>query len=207
MAPDALQLARELASLPPDAPASAVRDVVQRMDRLFAEHQDLVYATCLKFMGRPELARDLAQDTMLRAYQKLPTFRGDARFSTWLVAIARYECLNALRKREDHLTADGVVEAGDPAASVLSSLRRGEREAVLLDVASDVLDAEEQQVVWLRYGENLPLSRIDQLVPDQGASGARGVLQRCKRKLSKALRARLAEIGHGSSFFRGSLDG
>jgi len=180
--------------------------VLQRQDALFAAHQDLVYATCLKYVGRPELARDLAQDAMLKACQKLAGFRGEAKFSTWLVAIARYECLNALRKRGDHLTTDGVVEASDPAASVLSGLRRSEREAVLLDVAAEVLDEEEQRVVWLRYAENLPLSRIDELCPTDAASGARGVLQRCKRKLSRALRARLEELGHGSSFFRGSLD-
>jgi len=207
MVPDAVELARDLERLGSDAPPEEVQAVLRRMDALFAAHQDLVYATCLKYMGRPERARDLAQDVMLRACQKLPTFRGDARFSTWLVAIARYECLNALRKRSDHLTDDGVVEPSDPHASVLSSLRRSEREAVLLDVASAVLDDEEQRVVWLRYAENLPLARIDDLVPTSGSSGARGVLQRCKRKLSRALRERLEQIGHGSSFFRRSLDG
>lgn len=208
MVPDAVELARDLAALPPDAPREAVADVLQRMDALFAAHQDLVYATCLRFVGSPERARELAQDALIKATQKLPGFRGEARFSTWLVAIARYECLNALRKHGDHLTSDGVLEADDPHASVLSSLRRQEREAVLLEVAEAALDAEEQQVVWLRYAENLPVARIDELLgSDGGASGARGVLQRCRRKLRRALRARLDELGHGSSFFRGSLDG
>jgi len=207
MVPDAVELARDLAALTPESVADDVQDVLRRMDALFAVHQDLVYMTCLKYVGRPELARDLAQDAMLKACQKLPTFRGDARFSTWLVAIARYECLNALRKRADHLTEDGVVDPSDPTASVLAGLRRSEREAVLLDVASEVLDDEEQRVVWLRYGENLPLARIDEVLSNAGASGARGVLQRCRRKLTRALRARLQAIGHGSSFFRRSLDG
>jgi RNA polymerase sigma-70 factor (ECF subfamily) len=204
--PDALELARALASVTPETPSSVLSTLLADLDRLFAAHQDLVYATCLRYVGRPELARDLAQDTLLKAYRKLPSFRGEARFSTWLVAIARYECLNARRKHGDELTEDGIVDSTDSAASVLSSLRRQEREHLLMEAASAVLDAEEQQAVWLRYGEALPLDQIDALLKPDGASGTRGILQRCKRKLRRELYRRLEELGHGSSLFRESVD-
>ncbi len=207
--PDALELARALARVTPETPPGEQATLLADLDRLFAAHQDLVYATCLRYVGSPERARDLAQDTLLKAYRKLPSFRGEAQFGTWLVAIARYECLNALRKHGDQLTEDGIVESTDATASVLASLRRQEREQLLLDAASAVLDPEEQQTVWLRYGEGLPLGRIDALLdPDgsRGSSGTRGVLQRCKRKLRKELHRRLEALGHGSSLFRESLD-
>ncbi|MEZ4319876.1 MAG: sigma-70 family RNA polymerase sigma factor [Myxococcota bacterium] len=204
--PDAAELALALAGVDASTPPDRVQHLLDQVDRLFADHQDLVYATCLRYVGRPELARDLAQDALLKAYRKLPTFRGESKFSTWLVAIARYECLNALRKAGDQLTVDGIVEASDAAGSVLASLRRREREILLQQAAAAVLDPEEQQAVWLRYGEGLPLERIEAVLHLEGASGVRGVLQRCKRKLQRELRRRLEELGQGSSLFRESFD-
>jgi RNA polymerase sigma-70 factor, ECF subfamily len=174
------------------------------VDALFAANQDRVYALCLRFTGSPEQARDLAQDSLLRAYQKLPEFRGEARFSTWLLAIARYECLNALRKRGEELTADGVIEAAEPSASALGQLRRHERESLLREAAAAVLDPIEQEAVHLRYVEHVPVEQITALLGLDTQSGARGLLQACKRKLSRELKGRLAALGHGTSLLRES---
>ena len=176
------------------------------VDALLTAQQDRVYAMCMRFVGNPESAAELAQDVMLRAYQKLPGFRGDSRFSTWILSITRYECLNALRKRSDHLTDDGIIEPTDPHRSVLSALRIREREELLRSAAEAALDPLEQEAVSLRYTEHMPLDEITRMLGLTDASGARGLLQRCKRKLQRELRRRLAELGHGSSFVRGSVD-
>ena len=202
--PDAALLARQLAAA--GDPAEVARLLAQ-VDALFAAHQDLVYAACLRFVGRPELAREVAQETLLVAYQRLSTFRGEARFGTWLVSIARYQCLNALRKQRDVLAEDGLIEARDPAGSVLSALRRQEREELLRASAEAVLDPVEQEAVYLRYTENLPVERITEVLHLETASGARGLLQRCKRKLQAEIRRRLEGMDQGSSFVRGSLEG
>lgn len=198
-------LARSLATAQ-DLGSPDVDRLMVEVEALFADHQDLVYATCLKFMGEPQRALDLAQDAMLKAYVKLPTFRGEARFRTWLVGIARYECLNALRKGRDLLTEDGVIDPADVAASALGRLRQFEREDLLRAAAEAVLDPTEQEAVYLRYTEHLPLPQIEELLGLEGASGARGLLQRCKRKLSRELRRLLDQLGHGTSFVRQSLD-
>ena len=182
-------------------------DLRHEVDALFATHQDLVYAACLRYLRHPERARDIAQDALLRAYLKLETYRGEARFTTWLVGIARYECLNALRKGRDLLTEDGVLEAEDDARSVLSALRRQEREALLREAAAAVLDDDEQEAVYLRYTEQLPVAQIDAVLQLAAASGARGLLQRCRRKLRAELQRRLAALGHGASFLVVSQDG
>ncbi|MBW2257039.1 MAG: sigma-70 family RNA polymerase sigma factor [Deltaproteobacteria bacterium] len=205
--PDAVVVAQRLAhaaesGIGADELASLMTDV----DALFAAHQDLVYAACLRFVGNAEKAMELAQDTLLTAYQKLPGFRGDARFRTWLLKIARYRCMNAMRKHGELLAQDGVIEPTDPASSVLTALRRREREELIRKAAAAVLDAVEQEVVHLRYTEHLPLDRITELLRLTTASGARGVLQRSKRKLQHEVRRRLAEMGHGTSFIRGTLE-
>lgn len=180
-------------------------ELVQQVDALLAAHQDLVYATCLRFVGNPEQAADVAQETMIRAYQKLASFRGESRFSTWLVAIARFECLNALRKGRDLLVEDGVIEATDPARSALGALRGQERDELLRDAAAEVLDPLEQEAIHLRYTEHLPLEQIASTLGLDPADGARVLLQRSKRKLRVELRRRLEVLGHGSSFVRESV--
>ena len=45
-------------------------------------------------------ADDITQDTFLRAWQALPAYRGDANARTWLLAIARRTCADAIRRRQ-----------------------------------------------------------------------------------------------------------
>lgn len=46
-------------------------------------HQDTVYTLAMRLVG-PDLAADVAQEALIRAWQAMPRFRGDASFSTWL---------------------------------------------------------------------------------------------------------------------------
>ena len=179
---------------------------VPEVDRLLQAHQDAVYGLCLRLVGDPQTAAELAQETLLRAWEKLSTFRGEASFRSWLLGIARYECLNARRKHGDLLTEDGVLDAADPARSVLAGLHREQRHALVVEASEAVLDPLEQQVVTLRYAEQIPLDRIEALLELDAASGARGVLQRCRRKLRAELRRRLEALGHTSSLVRMSLE-
>ena len=53
-------------------------------EQLYREHVGRVYAVCLRMTADPGRAEELSQDVFLRAWDKLSTFRGDAKFSTWL---------------------------------------------------------------------------------------------------------------------------
>lgn len=54
---------------------------------LVREHQDEVYTLARRLVGDPHLAADVAQEALIRAWQALPKFRGDAKLSTWLYRI------------------------------------------------------------------------------------------------------------------------
>ena len=96
--------------------------------------------------GDAHLADDLAQETFLKAWHKLSTFRGTARFSTWLFGIAFNEFRSAARQRKDlslEDLAEPPPEAAEPATDGVSQLRldltealkvlsSGERAAVVL---------------------------------------------------------------------------
>jgi len=61
---------------------------------LIQNHQRMIHSLTFRMTGSTTDAEDLAQETFLRAYAQLATFRGQARFSTWLYRIALNLCLN-----------------------------------------------------------------------------------------------------------------
>ena len=76
--------------------------------------------------GDAHLADDLAQETFLKAWQKLQTFHGGAKFSTWLFSIAVNEFRGAARKRKEWLLEEmesGSVESEPSAAATDSALK------------------------------------------------------------------------------------
>jgi RNA polymerase sigma-70 factor (ECF subfamily) len=83
---------------------------------LYEAHVDRVYRLAYRMAGDDELAREFTQETFIRAFERLASFRGEAALSTWLHAIATSVVLNGLRKvkrareRETDLgAADGVA--------------------------------------------------------------------------------------------------
>jgi len=65
---------------------------------LYDTHVDRVYRVAFRLAGDAELAREFTQDTFVRAFERLGSFRGESALSTWLHAIAVSVALNGLRK-------------------------------------------------------------------------------------------------------------
>src|SRR5262245_65593804 len=57
-----------------------------------------IYALAYRTIGREDDARDVCQETFLRAYRALPGFRGQAKFSSWLYRIALNLCRDWVRR-------------------------------------------------------------------------------------------------------------
>lgn len=83
---------------------------------LYDAHVDRVYRLAYRLAGDDELARDFTQETFIRAFERLDTFRGESRLSTWLHAIATTVALNGLRKVKRFRTRETVLEAADGVA-------------------------------------------------------------------------------------------
>ncbi len=154
---------------------------------LLRRYRERVFRWCLSRVRDPELALDLSQDVLLSAYRKLHTFDGRASFSSWLFAIARNRCLNALR-RPDLFDDDELLEVlPDPATPQDRKLEEREDEERLLLLVRENLDPLDQQVLWLRCFEKVPVEVITRLLDINSPSGARGILQRARRRLRTAL--------------------
>lgn len=160
---------------------------------LFERYRERVYLWCARRVRNHEEAMDLAQDVLVSAYRALGGFEGRSRYSTWIFAIARNRCLRALRPvallRDDAVEVDALASAGD---DPLERFAAGEGEDRLLALMREVLEPREQQALWLRCVERLPVDEVTRHLAIEGASGARSVLQSARRKLRAALGRRLA---------------
>lgn len=189
---------REVARRGDQAEASPSLDA--DLHRLFAAHRERVVRLCRRLVADPARAEELAQEALAIAWQRLPRFDDRGAFGPWLFGIARNVCRNANRKHTDRLTDDGLLDPDSPEVSVLRAMQRHERHQLVTE-AAEALAPVEQEAVHLRYVEGLGIAQIDAVLGLAG-SGARAVLQRCRRKLRRALLQRLEALGHGTSWFR-----
>lgn len=67
--------------------------------QLIRPYERSVYMMSLSWMKNEEDAKDVAQETFIRAFRKLEAFRGESKFSTWLIGIALNEARNRLRRQ------------------------------------------------------------------------------------------------------------
>jgi RNA polymerase sigma-70 factor, ECF subfamily len=85
---------------------------------LMAEHQDRVFAVCLRTMGEREAALDATQDTFVALWRKAGQYEGTAAVGTWLYRIAVNTCYDQLRRRRRRATEPlPDLEPADPRAT------------------------------------------------------------------------------------------
>ncbi|MEQ1571685.1 MAG: sigma-70 family RNA polymerase sigma factor [Myxococcota bacterium] len=139
-------------------------------------------------------AEELTQETLLVGFTRLGALRDLQLLRRWLLVVARYLCANERRKRRALLTVDGFVEAEDPVESALERLVRAERDRWVRTRVEVVLDAVQRKAVELRYFEDQPIEVVSRHLGVAHASGARGVLQTCRRRLRSDLDAQRADF-------------
>jgi RNA polymerase sigma factor (sigma-70 family) len=160
------------------------------LNELFQRHQSRVASWCLRMTGEVNSAADLAQEIFLKVFQRLASFQGNAKFTTWLYAITRNHCLDALRAkaaRPQESSEDLLEEIVDLAAGEVSSaLEQRESVNLLRQLIQDSLDTTEIRVVTLHYVQEMPLDSISRLLELTNRSGAKAYIVSARRKLKRA---------------------
>jgi RNA polymerase sigma-70 factor (ECF subfamily) len=176
-------------------------DLLQRARRgdaaafadLCVPHQRRAFNLALRLCGSRELAADLCQEALLRAYTSLGRFRGDSAFGTWLLRIVHNLCIDAMRRRDrrpqSSLEEEPVPPTGgdDPEEELL----RQERRRLLL-AALRRLSPEFRAAVVLRDVQGLSY--------DEAAAVAGVPVGTFKSRLHRA-RAELRELLRGTAVF------
>jgi RNA polymerase sigma-70 factor, ECF subfamily len=152
--------------------AAAIRDLYRR-------YAPRIYAVVRRLAGDDALAEDWAQEAWVRAFRALPTFRGDARFSTWLHRIAVNSALHGRRSRDRRAGRETALE-GDAAGRFDDPALR-----VAIERALDTLPPGMRQVIVLHDVEGYTHDEIGELLGIAAGTS--------KSQLFKA-RARLREL-------------
>ena len=152
---------------------------------LYDAHVDRVFRVAHRMAGEEDLARDLTQDTFIRAFSRLHQFRGDSAFASWIHRICMSVVLNGLerhqRRRGRETDLDG---APDPTAAPVAGLEPDERHR--LRKAVDGLPEAQRIVVVLHDLEGFTHREIaEALDVAEGTSKAR--LARARKKLREEL--------------------
>ena len=83
--------------------------MLDSFNQLILRWERPIYALAYRVIGREEDARDVCQETFLRAFRALPGFKGQAKFSSWLYRIALNLCRDWIRRQR---RAPVVADAG-----------------------------------------------------------------------------------------------
>ena len=182
--------------------SSAQAGDLPSFNRIVLRFQDRVYGLSLRMLGSPEAAEDVAQETFIRAYRRLETFRG-GKFDSWLLTIAANLCRDELRRRGRRPQTSLDAARDDPERADLDppdsgetpgdASERGDLRRVLQDALLE-LPEDWRAIVILSDVEGLAYQEI------VDATGL--ALGTVKSRLSRA-RGRLRDILRAS----GELDG
>jgi RNA polymerase sigma-70 factor (ECF subfamily) len=81
----------------------ARRGDLEAYDELVRRHQERIYATIYHMTSNHEDANDLAQESFIKAFQALKSFKGGSSFYTWLYRIAVNKTINFLKQRKNRI--------------------------------------------------------------------------------------------------------
>src|SRR5436309_15075739 len=112
--------------------ARSIRGDAESFNQLILRWERPIYALAYRTIGREEDARDVCQETFLRAFRALPAFRGQAKFSSWLYRIALNLCRDWLRRERRTRIAQvpedvdlmELAAASEPAESIETLVAR-----------------------------------------------------------------------------------
>ena len=138
----------------------AVLDGDRDAFRLLVEReQRVVYRACLRILGRPHDAEDVAQEAFVMAYRSIASYRGDGPLGGWLLRIATRQAFRRLRQRRETSELGSALVLNAPGADPLAAALADERQrAVRLAVAS--LGEPYREVVALRFFGEMSLDEI-----------------------------------------------
>ena len=152
---------------------------------LVDNYKNMVFSLAFKMTKNREEAEEVSQDTFIKAYKNLKSFKGDSKFSTWLYRIAYHACLDNLKKNKKHNTSFEINEVTfnqiKSVEDTLQTIERKERAQILDDCLLQLQD-DERSLIWMFYYEELSLKEIIE-VTSMSEANIKVKLHRARKKL------------------------
>ncbi len=128
----------------------------ERLTRMVEQYQSSLLTICYAYLHERVLAEDAVQETFLRAYKALDTFRGDSSEKTWLTKIAINECRNLHRSAWFRHTNRNIV----PEDMQIAVNGQYDQDAADLAAAIQQLPDKLKEVIILYYYQELTMQEI-----------------------------------------------
>ncbi|OPX18567.1 hypothetical protein BXT86_00560 [candidate division WOR-3 bacterium 4484_100] len=135
---------------------------VRPFDELVRRNEVRIHDLCYRMLRNYDDAKDMAQETFIKAYRKIKKFDGKSKFSTWLYRIAVNNCLNFLkRQRPTEQIFEEITSLGkdDPVERY-----RAKRLKNMIYEAVAKLPTVQKAVFTLRTLEDMPYKEISEIL-------------------------------------------
>jgi RNA polymerase sigma-70 factor, ECF subfamily len=134
------------------------------MQVLFARHHVRVYRFVLRLVGDPATAEDLISEVFLDIWRQAGRFEGRSAVSTWMLAIARFKALSALRRRPDkELDEEAAAAIEDPSDDPEVVIQKKDKGEVLRTCLS-ALSPEHREIIDLVYYHEKSVEEVAEIV-------------------------------------------
>jgi RNA polymerase sigma-70 factor (ECF subfamily) len=151
--------------------ARSIRGDADSFNELILRWERPIYALAYRTIGREEDARDVCQETFLRAFRALPGFRGQAKFSSWLYRIALNLCRDWMRRERrtpvtqvpDDVDLWELAAASEPTDTIENLVVRKDL-ARAVERAMAALPEEQRTAIVLKEYHGLTFQEIADLV-------------------------------------------
>jgi RNA polymerase sigma-70 factor (ECF subfamily) len=151
--------------------AKSIRGDADSFNELVLRWERPIYALAYRTIGREEDARDVCQETFLRAFRALPGFRGQAKFSSWLYRIALNLCRDWVRRERrtpvvqapDGVDLMDLAAAAEPSESIEDLVARKDLSRAV-ERAMACLPEDQRTAIVLKEYHGLTFQEIADLV-------------------------------------------
>jgi RNA polymerase sigma-70 factor (ECF subfamily) len=134
------------------------------MRTLFLRHRLYVYRFILRMVGDEAAAEDLLSDVFLEVWREAERFNGRSAVATWLLGIARFKALSALRRRgEAQLDETAAAEIVDPADDAELVVAHRQRSKALRDALAQ-LPVAQREVIDLVYYHGRSIREVASII-------------------------------------------
>jgi len=156
------------------------------------KYKDIVYSIAFKVLRNREDAEEMAQESFIKAFKSLHTFKGEAKFSTWLYRITYNNCISEVRKKKvKFVSADDVQISDEPEELNLDGIP-AENRAKYVKAALEKLPEDEYTLILLYYFDDKSIEEIGEITK-MTESNVKVKLFRARKKLYTILNDMLKE--------------
>ena len=178
------------------------RELVERVARgdraavrlLFMRHHARVYRFAARQTGSDMMADDIANEVFLELWRQAPAFEGRSEVSTWLLGIARFKALSALRKKKEEWIGDDDAAAIPDTADTPEVAVMKDDKATALRGMVNALPEEHRTVIDLAYYHAKSVAEIAGILSIPVATVKTRMFY-ARKKLGEALKAAGFERG------------